>query len=102
MEHVNPVILIAVVIQTLISRVSHIAGSIAGYLITTGILVWGLGLYNEGDAVAVFGVVLSKSVFMYGCFFWYAYDTYVLFNGRAAAPEEAENEFSDSETCQEL
>jgi hypothetical protein len=102
MEHVNPVILIAIVIQALISRASHIAGSIAGYLITTGILLWGLDAYSSGDAIAFFGITMEKSGFLFFCVFWYGYDTYHLFSGFGAQAQDAdEEETIDPETLPE-
>ena len=88
MEHLNPIIIVALIIQGLISRVSHLAGSIAGYLITTGILLWGLSVYQDGDAIAIFGAVLSKQVFIFSCIFWYAYDTYYAFSYTKVDPNE--------------
>ena len=72
---INPVILLAIVIQGAISKSSRMAGAVAGYLITTGILLWGLSVYAEGDAIALFGVVLSQPAFLIACLFWYALDT---------------------------
>lgn len=101
MEHLNPVIIIALIIQALISRASHLAGSIAGYLITTGILIWGLGLYSDGDAIAIFGIVLSKPAFIISCLIWYGFDTYELSKGRPVEVEELDEETQEYETSQE-
>ena len=57
----NPVIIIAVIIQALVTKFSRIAGAVMGYLITTGILLWGLSLYREGDQIAFFGIPLSNT-----------------------------------------
>jgi hypothetical protein len=72
---INPVILIAILIQGAISKNSRMAGAVAGYLITTGIMLWGLSAYAEGDAIALFGVVLSQPAFLVACLIWYGLDT---------------------------
>lgn len=97
----NPVIIVALIAQAFISRVSHLAGCIAGYLITTGILIWGLSVYSDGDAIALFGVPLTKSVFIFACIFWYGYDTYALFGSERTEEtneieSNVENEVSES------
>jgi len=89
----NPVIIVAIIVQGIISKVSHLAGCIAGYLITTGILLWGLSVYSDGDFIALFGIPLTKPVFLFACVFWYGYDTYELFvrGGTEEAEENEEN-----------
>jgi len=89
MEHFNPVIIVALIIQGIISRVSHLAGAITGYLITTGILIWGIGLYSDGNAVALFGIPLSKQVFIVACIVLYAFDKKELSNVRKHEEPEA-------------
>ncbi|NIM89753.1 MAG: hypothetical protein GTO17_02265 [Candidatus Aminicenantes bacterium] len=81
---INPVILVAIIFQAIISKVSRIVGSIVGYIITTGILIWGLSLYAEGNAIAFFGVVLSQPVFIFACLVWYGFDTYEFLKARKA------------------
>ncbi|MFQ5602748.1 MAG: hypothetical protein ACE5HS_05715 [bacterium] len=70
----NPAIIIAIVIQSLIARASRMAGAIVGFLITTGIFIWGLGLYTDGDAIAFIGIELSQPVFVVACLIWYGFD----------------------------
>ncbi len=71
----NPFIVIAVIIQMAIASASRIAGAITGYIITTGILLWGLGVYSSGYQVALFGIPLSQTVFIIAILAWYAFDT---------------------------
>jgi len=101
MEHFNPIIIVALIIQAAISRASHLAGSIAGYLITTGILIWGLGAYSDGDFIALFGIVLSKQAFIIACLVWYGYDTYELLAGGSAQTEVPKSESQESEVSHE-
>jgi hypothetical protein len=68
----------AIVVQGLISKVDALAGAIVGYLVTTGILIWGWILYSQGDAVAFFGIVFSLPVFVIACLVWYGFDTFEL------------------------
>ncbi len=71
----NPVIVVAIIIQAAISSCSRIGGAVVGYVITTGILIWGLGLYSSGYQVALFGIPLSQTVFMIAILAWYGFDT---------------------------
>ena len=71
----NPVIMGAIVVQSGISKVSKIAGAVTSYIITTGILVWGLSAYADGNMIALFGISLSQSVFIKACCIWYVFDT---------------------------
>jgi hypothetical protein len=71
----NPVIVIALIIQTLIAKKSRGTGAVVSYLITGGILVWGLGVYAQGDGILFFGVPISLPVFVGLCVFWFAMDT---------------------------
>jgi hypothetical protein len=73
----NPIILLAVLGQTVLANISKPLGALAGYAITTGMLVWGLGLYSHGHAVALFGNAAPKELFVVWCLFWYGYDTKV-------------------------
>lgn len=91
MEHLNPIIIIALVLQAVISKASHLAGAIAGYLITTGILIWGLGTYSDGDFIALFGITLSKQAFIIACLVWYGFDTFELLGGKSEGTEETED-----------
>jgi hypothetical protein len=71
----NPVIVIAIIIQGFLTKVSRLAGAIVGYLITTGIFLWGMGLYTKGDQIALFRIPLSQEVFLLACLVWYGFDT---------------------------
>ncbi len=85
---INPVIIGAIIAQRLITRVSRLAGSIAGYVITTGIFLWGLWLYSTGDGIAFLGFPLSQPVFIVAILVWYGFDTIgFLAAKRAQQPE---------------
>jgi len=71
----NPVIIVAIVFQVIIGKFSRIAGAITGYIITTGILIWGISVYREGYQMAFFGITLPSNVFLLGCGFWFWMDT---------------------------
>jgi hypothetical protein len=71
----NPVILAAIFIQWIVSRYSRKTSAIIGYIITTGILVWGLFIYSAGDEIAFLGFTLSLPVFIIACLVWYGLDT---------------------------
>ena len=78
----NYAILIAVLAQALITRVSRIAGAVVGFLVTTGILVWGLGAYSGGGNITFFGMKLSLPVFLLVCLVWYGFDVNALVQAR--------------------
>lgn len=86
----NPIVLIAILAQGMIARTNRMAGAIAGYVLTTGILIWGLSLYNQGSGIALIGIPLSQPVFLVTCAVWYAFDTKAYFKARkiAAAREQ--------------
>jgi hypothetical protein len=71
----NPVIVVAIIVQAIIAKFSRIAGAILGYVITTGILLWGISLYAGGDQIALFGIRLSEPIFLLVCLVWYGFDT---------------------------
>ena len=71
----NPVIIFAIIIQAIVRKVSAVAGAIFGFLITTGILIWGLSVYKEGNYIALFGAPLNEHIFLYAIIFWYIIDT---------------------------
>ena len=71
----NPVIIAALCVQAFVSRISRLAGALLGYAITTGILIWGLNAYGEGQQIALFGIPVSQGMFVAACIFWYGYDT---------------------------
>lgn len=71
----NPVIIIAIIAQIVVSKVSKLIAAIMGFLITTGILIWGIGLYADGDAIALFGIIaLPEAIFYILCLVWYIAD----------------------------
>ena len=76
----NFVILGAVLIQGLISKKNQVVGAVFGLLITIGIAIWGIGLYNDGDAIAFFGLELSAGVFYLFVGAWAIYDIVMIFH----------------------
>ena len=72
---INPVILIAIIIQGVVSKASRMEGAILGYIITTCIFIWGLSVYSEGGIIAFFGIELSQEVFIIACLAWFGFDT---------------------------
>ena len=71
----NPIIIIALIIQSAVAKSSRKAGAVIGYIITTGILLWGSSLYADGYQVALFGIPLSQPIFIIACLVWYGFDT---------------------------
>jgi hypothetical protein len=71
----NPVIIGALIVQAIIGKFSSLAGAIVGFLITAGILVWGLSVFAEGNAIAFFGIPLSEPVFIGACIVWFFFDS---------------------------
>lgn len=86
----NLIILVAIVAQSYISKTSRMAGAVVGYLITTGILLWGLSLYNAGSGIALFFIPLSKPMFLVACLAWYGFDTRALLRARQFANRNAQ------------
>jgi hypothetical protein len=88
---VNPIVLIAIFAQAMIARTNRMAGAIAGFVLTTGILIWGLSLYNQGSGIALIGIPLSQPVFLVTCVVWYGFNTRSFLTARkiAAAREQA-------------
>ena len=80
----------ALILQGMISRTNAKAGAIAGFLITTGILIWGLSVYASGDGIAFFFIPLSRGVFIGACVAWYGFDTIELF--RALSGERGDKD----------
>ena len=74
----NFVILAAIIVQAIISRISLLAGSAVGFIIVIGILIWGLGAYSDGNTIAIVGIELSKTIFVVGCVIWLAIDSFEL------------------------
>ena len=71
----NPVIVVAIIIQWIVAKFSRIAGAIIGYIVTTGILLWGISAYGEGSQITLFGMPLSQPIFLIACLVWYLFDT---------------------------
>ncbi|MCX6032107.1 MAG: hypothetical protein NT169_22770 [Chloroflexi bacterium] len=83
----NPIIVVGIFLQSLVQRASRTAGAIVGFLITTVLLLWGLAAYAGGDYITLFGIELSRSVFIGLCAVWYIVDAGQL---SAARKQEAE------------
>jgi hypothetical protein len=79
---VNPIIIIAILAQSFIAKNNRMAGAIVGYLITTGIFLWGLSLYSQGSEIVFFMIPLSEPVFIGLCAVWYFFDTRALLRAR--------------------
>jgi hypothetical protein len=82
----NPIIIGGVLLQGLVRRASRTAGAIVGFLITTVLLLWGLGAYAEGSAMTFVGIELSQPVFVGMCVVWYIFDAGELVEARKQAP----------------
>jgi hypothetical protein len=78
----NPIIIIAIVAQAFISRTSRMAGAIVGYIVTAGILLWGLSLYSQGSGIIFFAIPLSEGAFIAICALWFAFDTRAFLRAR--------------------
>jgi hypothetical protein len=70
----NPVIILALIIQGLVAKASRLAGAVLGFLITSGILIWGMSLYGQGAWITFFGFKLTQTVFIVLCLVWYFFD----------------------------
>jgi hypothetical protein len=70
----NPVIIVAIILQSIIARSNRMAGAIAGFVITTGILLWGISLYVNGGSISFFGIPLNENFFFVLCAAWYLLD----------------------------
>lgn len=70
----NPVIILALIIQWLIAKASHLAGGVFGLLLTSGILVWRVSLYQQGNWITFLGIKLSQLAFIGLCLVWYLFD----------------------------
>ena len=71
----NPVIVVAIIVQVIVSKFSRIAGAVLGYMLTTGILLWGISVYGEGNHIVWADIPLSQPVFLTACLVWYGFDT---------------------------
>lgn len=81
----NPIIIIAIIVQGLIAKASRITGAIVGYVITTGILLWGLSLYQDGYQIALFSIPVSQPIFIVSVLVWYGFDTKGLLSAKKQA-----------------
>ena len=81
----NPIIIIAIIAQSFISKASSMAGAITGFLITTGIFLWGLSLYSGGSGIIFFFVPLSETVFIVLCLVWYGFNIRRFISARKVA-----------------
>lgn len=86
---VNPkmrlLILFAVAIQGMASQMNRTAGAVAGFVITTGILLWGLLLYSMGSGMMLVGFPLNLPLFLMACAVWYFINIQMLLKARTAA-----------------
>ena len=80
----NPVIIVAIIIQAIVARRSRLEGAIVGYIITTGILLWGIFVYAQGNQITLIGIPLALPVFLIACLVWYAFDTREFMAARVA------------------
>jgi len=87
----NPVIVGAIVVQSFIAKSSRIAGAITGYVITTGIMFWGLSLYSDGSQIEFFGIPLSQSAFIIACLIWYGFDTKAFITAKKVSDQSIES-----------
>lgn len=85
----NPIVLIAIFAQAMIARTNRMAGAIAGFVLTTGILIWGLSLYSEGSGIALIGIPLSQPVFLVVCVVWYGFNVKSFLTARRIAAARA-------------
>ena len=71
-------ILGALLPQHFITRSDRLAGAIVGFLITTGVLIWGNGAYAQSGGIAILGIALSQPIFIMACIAWYIFDARLL------------------------
>ena len=71
---VNWAVVVAVLIQAVVARVSRLLGAILGFLITTGILIWGVMIYGAGGQIAFATFPLPFPIFILACVIWYVFD----------------------------
>ena len=81
----NPIVLVAILAQGFIARANRMAGAIAGFILTTGILIWGLSLYSQGSGIALVGIPLSQPIFLVTCLVWYGFNTRAFLRARQIA-----------------
>jgi hypothetical protein len=79
-----PIAIIAgLFIQSAIAQASRMGAALFGYVLTTGVLIYGLSWYGGSDGnteqyIEFFGIELSQSVFVILMLAWYGWDTYHL------------------------
>ena len=92
----NAWILAAVFVQALVSRADRKLGAGLGFLVTGGILLWGVGVYQQGAQILFFGIPLPQSTFVTLCLAWFIYDVKVWKAACAAAETPAETSADDA------
>ena len=85
----NPVLVVAILVQWLVSRANRTIGAITGFVITAGVLIWGLSAYSTGGSITFIGIRLSQPIFLVLCLVWFAFDVWDLQNARKAAAAKA-------------
>jgi hypothetical protein len=77
-------------------------GAIAGYAITTGIMLWGVSVYGDGGHIAFFGIPLSQQGFVLLCLVWYGFDTrtFLRVKNESANPGPLSYTSSENKTAQ--
>ena len=101
---VNWVIVGAVLIQFVVGRISRVLGAILGFVITTGILLWGVVIYGAGGQISFATIPLPFSIFILACVIWYVFDVRELltaFRVRRARRAREEQFESESDWGQE-
>ena len=88
-----PIIIVAILVQTFVAKANRLFGAILGFLITGGILLWGLGVYADGGQIALFGIPLSEPIFLIACLVWFWFDGREFMAARKVATEV--NQMSD-------
>ncbi len=84
---INPIILGAVLVQAVVSKQCKICGAILGFVITGGILIWGVATFDAGELIQFFGIPLSKTAFIWICLVWFCFDAAAF--RRALAADQA-------------
>ena len=95
----NPMIIIAIIVQSVVAKSSRKAGAIIGFVITTGILLWGISVYGEGSEIAFFGIPLSEPIFYIACLVWYGFDAKQFLDAQKGAVDTDQSETGTSSTA---
>ena len=90
----NPIVVVAVLIQSAIAKKSRQNGAFAGYAVTTGLLLWGLSVYGAVSSMALLGIEVSQPVFIGFCLSWYAFDTKELILAKRQRPTQPQSTVS--------